>query len=1183
MVRENEMGVSSATSADYNSENFAQTPASGASTDPASGASKNDENQTSGASGAGQGTTAQTSGSAAADAGASSTSTAPSRVNASQPTASMLQARTVAKDAAFQPPPPPPPAPVSQAGASSSAAEADRARSNGAAAEDVQTRVKRGACAGKLANEDIFRERRGGDVLRARAINCVKFDQYDYRKKCGYPDTGACDGIVHEAMRRVDRSADESGRNLFSQVERMRNDADADRDSPAHKDFCEHVGTYQNNARTLGLTQFTPVTADNLKARYPEAVDRRRALRENLAGMQPNDMAYLQLGMEADGTLQERGHAILVQRGANDHWTILDPNNGAFEYERRTDMQRSLEGYMDAAFSETEWRASPVRMQIFSRHAEGHGEPAAVLESRPASAGANPPETDYDYQLYADSALRRLPLTAASVFEGANSPQGVDRGEALAAHALRQVGNIGTASFRDALTPLDPRTPDQAGRTRAIAFMVGQHESPPMASAVNLGDYVRHPGESDIGSADQLVADLSTNFGRRYYGDSATSGSQNVMVVIDLARRTPPADGSLSGSARSDPLLIRRTFPGNDYRLDRYELYAPDHGVFEYADFEHMTSAVSRAFLSGRHTEGGIGHATTTWYADESTIAQAGHSALLNPHAALNLSFPVVPPADLPPPVATAISPPSGAFPHLEIKRETQHKRAEPDILFRPSTMTPDELQTAGAFSAMTTSLKDVNLVTHDFDVGSGKTQTDSAGYLATFRNPRIALDRLKQQSRNGFIYAIAPAANLVNVNATLGSHATRPDNGEFAAMGSLDSTQVMGWWQLQNGKTSDFTRNPAYRWDIYAHQQTAGAQPQLARFALDDRAWSEFAYMPYVVPIIRDGKTIGNTPKENPNLTQADFYSDAMQRLDQASREQNENREYRRPMTLRAYGGAADHPAILYADGSGNVYVNWTYRASTNYADNTKQFVMGADGRFHYPGAWNKTLRVGRDGYLYVGPVPAQSWSLNGVFRYQSGALVHLEDGKYLTTGHSVYVPFVDSRDEGARSRWALTDGRGTAVTPPLSHANTYWYAADIGSRAQLYGFDQRPESVLPPGTTHFITSVPGGGMEGEFMEWMNHPHRGLDSTMRWLDRNNAALLFKDGFYAFRAAQDMLEVRTLGGRRVYWIMRDPKTGTVAELPQSRIGSNYSVRDDVWKGIQAREEQRQKLHARLVQ
>ncbi|MDR5778970.1 enterotoxin A family protein [Caballeronia sp. LZ065] len=906
-------------------------------------------------------------------------------------------------------------------------------------------------------------------------------------------------------------------------------------------------------------------------------------MRDDIALMQPADMAYLQIGMEASGTLQERGHALLVQRGQSDHWTIFDPNNGAFQYGSRTDMQRSLDGYLDVAFSGTEWRAAPVQMQVYSRHGSSEFASAPVLASRPGTPGSNPPESDYDYQLYADTALRPYPLTPAAIFEGARRPlEGVDRNEALAGFALRMVGDYGMPDLRSALEPLDPRASDPARRLQLVDSMQRRHGSTPLTSSIDVARYIRHAGESGVSSADQLIDHLAANFGSSYFGDSATRGSRNTMVVIDLARQAPPVDASASGFARSDPLLIRRITPGNDYRRDRYELLAPDYGVFDYPDFEHMTSAVRRAFLSGRHTEGGVRDAATTWYAEDAGAMPAGQAALSNPHDTLNLSFPVVPVADLPPPVATAMRPPSGAYPHVDFKRAGARtaRYAEPDFLFRPSTVTPLEMSTEGGFHVLATSLKDVNLVTHDFDVASGKRSLDSAGYLATFANPTVALDRLKLQARDGFVYAISPGPNLVDVNATLGGHAQAPDNHEFAAMGTIDATQVIGWWEVANGVASNFMDNPAYRWDVYGAQRSAGAQPQLARFPLDSKAWTELAYKPFVVPALRDGKVVGHTPKDNPNIIQADFYGDAVQRLDAASRRQAAHEDYRGAMTLHAYGGGVDHPAILYADASDNVYVNWTYRASAQYPGNIKQFVMGSDGRFHYPNNWNKTLRVGSDDYLYIGSVPGSS-SLNGVFRYSNGHLTHAEDGKYLTVGHTVYVPFVSASFAGSRSTWKLTDEDGVPVTPPASNLNSHRYASDTGTSEQLYRFDQRPESALPAGTTHFVTRIPTLGIKGKFLEWMNHPHRDVPATIQWLDRNNAAFLFRDGFYAFGVGPNMLEVRTLGGRRAYLIVYSPQFQSVAELPQTHIASSYSVRADVWEGIEARAQLRERLRSIL--
>lgn len=145
--------------------------------------------------------------------------------------------------------------------------QAESLPSSAAATEGANSRVERGACQG-TPSTDIFRERRGGERLRARATDCVKFDQADYRRKCGYPETGACDGIVLEAMRRVDRGAQLPERTLFSAVQNMRLDADADSNSFAHRDFCEHVEKFQTNAHRLGFSHYTPLVPNNLRARY---------------------------------------------------------------------------------------------------------------------------------------------------------------------------------------------------------------------------------------------------------------------------------------------------------------------------------------------------------------------------------------------------------------------------------------------------------------------------------------------------------------------------------------------------------------------------------------------------------------------------------------------------------------------------------------------------------------------------------------------------------------------------------------------------------------------------------------------------------------------------------------------------------------------------------------------------
>ncbi len=305
----------------------------------------------------------------------------------------------------------------------------------------------------------------------------------------------------------------------------------------------------------------------------------------------------------------------------------------------------------------------------------------------------------------------------------------------------------------------------------------------------------------------------------------------------------------------------------------------------------------------------------------------------------------------------------------------------DPIFLFRPSTTSPDELRREGGLHALSTALKDVNLVTHDFDVASHDADVDSAGYLGMFRRPGIAIERLLSKARDGYVYAIESARNLIDVDATLGTHAIAPENGEFVAPGAIDSTQVIGSWKVKGGQAQRFKLNPDYRWDVFGEERTDGAQPQLARFPMNSTVWTEPAYRPYAVPVERNGRPIGFAPKQDPNVTQADFYSDATAGL-HAALKQDANEDFHGPMTLNAYNGTGRTKSILYADANNRVYVDYASRSYIGLPTNTRAFVYGSDGRFHFPRDWTKVLRVDHDGNLYVGPVPDDAQGRNGVFK---------------------------------------------------------------------------------------------------------------------------------------------------------------------------------------------------------
>ncbi len=182
----------------------------------------------------------------------------------------------------------------------------------------------------------------------------------------------------------------------------------------------------------------------------------------------------------------------------------------------------------------------------------------------------------------------------------------------------------------------------------------------------------------------------------------------------------------------------------------------------------------------------------------------------------------------------------------------------------------------------------------------------DGAGYLGTFReletaqqNPALAA------AKNGYVYAVAPTPNMVDVNATLGTRVPAAPTLARSPRWAASTTRRFGagrkWKTASSGQ---FTANPDYRWDVYDQTRTAGAQPQLSRFAADDPAWSDSARRPFATAQTQDGKTV-YAPTQEPNLSQASFYNHALEKIRYLSDQQAKGQDYRGPVKLVAHNGA--------------------------------------------------------------------------------------------------------------------------------------------------------------------------------------------------------------------------------------------------------------------------------------
>ena len=731
-----------------------------------------------------------------------------------------------------------------------------------------------------------------------------------------------------------------------------------------------------------------------------------------------------------------------------------------------------------------------------------------------------------------------------------------------------------------------------------------------------LPGYTRHPGTNGLRSGLQLVADLENHFTTPYATPGQTMGQPNTFALIGLSLSNSPS-GVFSVERPGHVLAVQRLHATGDYRNDAYTLYDPSQGAFRYDNFGQMTYALSHYYEAAYPGLGGFTSASTSYYAMQNVLQHPMAQQRLGdvgggygiPPRALPLALPIPAPplaspqpdrpepAPLPVPIPSLTPPradlprlpdfdqpgPSGYQPpHHDLKRsaDTDSER-QPMALYRPSVVSPADLKKLGGFSAEQTPLGQVNVDMHNFDVAADPSVIDGAGYLGTFRKPETAQQNpALTEAKNGYVYAVAPTPNMIDVNATLGPNARRPDTGEVAALGRIDYTQIRGWQKMENGKLGQFTVNPDYRWDVYDQTRTAGAQPQLSRFAGTDPAWGDAARRPFATAQQHDGKTVFS-PRQEPNLTQASFYNHALEKIHYLSDQQAQGLDYRGTVKLVSHNGAYGTlqanvhtpPGQLFKP-NGPRDTDVTVANGAADAGGYHAFRMGDDGRFHTKVLGeDEVLRVGSNGYLYLDYPPKDPHNKNGVFRYTDNHLIHEEDHKVLSYSSAGYA-YVSSADyDSDYSQWKLTDGSNKSYAPPKS-INLY-YDNTAGSARTQYEFDKDPDSALPAGATYFATHIPSASTPykdtNSFMREATRDQQ--QQTVDWLNRNQAALLLPDGFYLTATGEHTLEVRNLQGDTI----RTVHTDGSAQNDTSHIDSRYRVDERTWARLQSEQERRQKF------
>jgi hypothetical protein len=483
-------------------------------------------------------------------------------------------------------------------------------------------------------------------------------------------------------------------------------------------------------------------------------------------------------------------------------------------------------------------------------------------------------------------------------------------------------------------------------------------------------------------------------------------------------------------------------------------------------------------------------------------------------------------------------------------------------------------LKKNGGFNCERTKMSNINLHLHNLDIAVHPRLLDSAGYLGTFRSEQTATTRMPAVPGDAYVYFIAPTPNMIDVNASLGAYAKRPENREIAAMGKIEYAQIRGWRIIRNGVPGRYVRNPDYRWDIFDQTSTAGAQPALARFPIDSDAWRSRPFNSSVSSA--SGDVSSRVFNVNPDFAHALFYDSAWHKVRDLDARQNLDLDYRGPLKIQAYGASDRSQSEIYLDDQNTAYVNTMYSPNSRGRGFKHYFALADDGRFHVIDDFESVLRVGGDGYIYAGRNPTNRTSLNGVFEYVGGRLIHQEDRKFLTTGLSSFTPFVDSIDRGWRSQWYLIKPDRTRATPPPVNEHSF-SGQSAGTPEQLYSFYLDPDNALPPTATHFVTLMPGIALNGSpherFLDYVTrYTPVELQKVADWLRLHQAAWLFKDGFYAVSEAPGELDVRTLGGTlafRAEGLAPDPGKATFRPAPS--LASNYRIPNETWEFVRKRE------------
>ncbi|KAI0095722.1 heat-labile enterotoxin alpha chain-domain-containing protein [Nemania sp. FL0031] len=170
--------------------------------------------------------------------------------------------------------------------------------------------------------------------------------------------------------------------------------------------------------------------------------------------------------------------------------------------------------------------------------------------------------------------------------------------------------------------------------------------------------------------------------------------------------------------------------------------------------------------------------------------------------------------------------------------------QSPPKIVYRADLISPEDLKRQGSFlpkgmdgTRPFQPPADTSLYNHLQGTPTG-TSRFTSGYVATTASLDFARRFLHTTlGGRGYIYRIHVSPNFIDAAGTLRQFYSHSEEEEFASLGPIHYSQVLGWTEFRQGVEQPEVLNPSYD-TRYDQVTSGGTQYQLAGFPPNHVAW---------------------------------------------------------------------------------------------------------------------------------------------------------------------------------------------------------------------------------------------------------------------------------------------------------------------------------------------------------